>query len=286
MSVKNLFAAAVIAGSVLAASAPAQAVTTSFANFNTTSSASNIYWKNGANNNTSTSGQIYTINAANSTTAGTTIVNFNFLVGGLPQNVRAEFTLFGITSPATAALQVGTCPGVACFLVQANIAGSFSFLAKAASGGSQTVGAYTIPDGTNLLSTSNYTGALLAGVKSGSSAAFAGTDPVGGTISFSSDAMFGLDFSNTTARDFAITLGSLGQASGAQVGFNAKDANGQYIGTPTAALSTFRASANGTFGSEPSPSVPEPATWAMFIAGFGMVGFQVRRRRQMASVAG
>jgi hypothetical protein len=286
MSVKKLVAAALLAGSVLAVSAPAQAVTTSFANFNTLSSGSNIYWKNGNGSNTSTSGQIYTINSSSSTAAGTTIVNFNFLVGGLPQGVRAEFTLFGITSPASAALQVGTCPGVACFLIQANIAGTFSFLAKAASGGSQTVGAYTIPDGTNLLSTSNYTGALLAGVKGGSSAAFDGTDPAGGTISYSSDAMFGLDFTSTTARDFAITLGSLGQASGTQVGFNAKDANGQYIGGPTAALSTFRASANGTFGSEPSPSVPEPATWALFVAGFGMVGFQVRRRRQLASVAG
>jgi hypothetical protein len=32
-------------------------------------------------------------------------------------------------------------------------------------------------------------------------------------------------------------------------------------------------------------AVPEPATWAMLIAGFGMVGFSVRRRRAMASVS-
>jgi hypothetical protein len=30
--------------------------------------------------------------------------------------------------------------------------------------------------------------------------------------------------------------------------------------------------------------VPEPATWAMLIAGFGLVGFAARRRRETASV--
>ena len=284
MSVKNFVAAALLAGSVLAASAPAAAVTTSFANFNTLTSASNIYWKNGNNSNTSTSGTVFTISNGAATTPGATIVTFNFLVGGLPQSVRAEFSLFG-TSTATPAQMIGTCPGPACFLIQSNITGAFSFTAKAASGGSQTIGSYTIPDGTNLLSATNYTGALIAGVRGGSSAAFTGTDPAGGSITYTSDAMFGLDYTNTTARDFAITLGSISNptlSSGAQVGFNAKN----YTGTPTAALTTFKASANGTFGSEPSPSVPEPATWALFIAGFGMVGFQVRRRRQLASVAG
>ena len=98
-------------------------------------------------------------------------------------------------------------------------------------------------------------GALIAGVRGGSSAAFTGTDPAGGSITYTSDAMFGLDYSNTTARDFAITLGSISNptlSTGAQVGFDAKS----YTGTPTAALTTFRASANGTFGSSPSPSVP------------------------------
>ena len=35
-----------------------------------------------------------------------------------------------------------------------------------------------------------------------------------------------------------------------------------------------------TFGTDiPGPRVPEPATWAMMIAGFGLVGFAARRRR-------
>ncbi len=32
------------------------------------------------------------------------------------------------------------------------------------------------------------------------------------------------------------------------------------------------------------PSVPEPATWAMMLGGFGLVGFAARRRRQSLSV--
>ena len=35
---------------------------------------------------------------------------------------------------------------------------------------------------------------------------------------------------------------------------------------------------NITFGSA-NPGIPEPATWAMMISGFGMVGFAARRRR-------
>lgn len=266
MSVKSILAAALVAGSVLAASAPANAV--AFANFNTTVSQSNIMWKNGSSNNTSRNGTIFTTSSPTATTPGSTIVDFNFLVGGLPQGVRAVFTLFGSTTN-TPAIFVGGCPGPTCFIIQSNITGSFSFVAQATSGGSQTVGAYTIPDGTNLLTATNYVGALIAGVANGSSAAFTGTDPAGGSITYTSDSMFGLDFANTSSRDFSMTLGSL------TVPFNAK---------PNAALTTFRASDNGTFGSEPSPSVPEPATWALFIAGFGMVGLQVRRRRQ-ASVA-
>ncbi len=37
--------------------------------------------------------------------------------------------------------------------------------------------------------------------------------------------------------------------------------------------------------SELLAGVPEPATWAMLIAGFGMVGFAVRRRRGLTSVS-
>ena len=33
-------------------------------------------------------------------------------------------------------------------------------------------------------------------------------------------------------------------------------------------------------GGEPVPSVPEPETYAMMLAGLGIVGLQLRRRRR------
>jgi len=35
---------------------------------------------------------------------------------------------------------------------------------------------------------------------------------------------------------------------------------------------------------DPTPGIPEPASWAMLITGFGMVGFAARRRRRQTAV--
>ncbi len=39
------------------------------------------------------------------------------------------------------------------------------------------------------------------------------------------------------------------------------------------------------FGGEGGDAVPEPATWAMMIGGFGLVGASLRRRKALASVS-
>jgi hypothetical protein len=44
---------------------------------------------------------------------------------------------------------------------------------------------------------------------------------------------------------------------------------------------SFVANVSGTFAGV----VPEPATWALMISGFGMVGFAARRRRAKAVIA-
>ncbi len=41
----------------------------------------------------------------------------------------------------------------------------------------------------------------------------------------------------------------------------------------------------GTANGVPNPGVPEPATWAMLIAGFGLVGAAARQRRRKATCA-
>lgn len=45
----------------------------------------------------------------------------------------------------------------------------------------------------------------------------------------------------------------------------------------------FNKEGKGFFGNAVaiSPEVPEPATWAMMLAGFGMIGFATRRRQSM-----
>lgn len=50
---------------------------------------------------------------------------------------------------------------------------------------------------------------------------------------------------------------------------------------PFAADRSFKANVSGTFAG----AIPEPATWALMIAGFGMVGFAARRRRSRAAIA-
>jgi hypothetical protein len=68
-----------------------------------------------------------------------------------------------------------------------------------------------------------------------------------------------------------------------------------YIGTPSNAFSTFGTYRDGypiaggnLFGRltvSLAPDVPEPASWAMMIAGFGLVGGMMRRRETKVSYA-
>ena len=60
-----------------------------------------------------------------------------------------------------------------------------------------------------------------------------------------------------------------------------------YVGTGDAATLTIAETVGGNSGGvvldNVSVAVPEPASWAMMVAGFGLVGFAVRRR--VAAVA-
>ncbi|MDO6413158.1 PEPxxWA-CTERM sorting domain-containing protein [Sphingomonas sp. BIUV-7] len=112
--------------------------------------------------------------------------------------------------------------------------------------------------GTNLLSGSFNNIAMLWGntttaqLSSGSTASFAFTSAV--ITSLASPLGLSLSFSDVTP-DLHIENGT---------------------------LAGFRASVSGTFSGSP---VPEPASWAMMVGGFGLLGATMRRRRPAMSVS-
>lgn len=56
--------------------------------------------------------------------------------------------------------------------------------------------------------------------------------------------------------------------------------------TTTATLTIAATNARFAVASGPAPAVPEPATWATMVAGFGVVGQSLRRRSWTARTAG
>lgn len=120
-----------------------------------------------------------------------------------------------------------------------------------------TISFTRVSDGANLL-TLTFTSATLAG--GGGSGALFGSTP-GGTVSYTSDF---IDFTNANVGDFALSF------SGITPGMSANFWTGDSTGT-------FAADVRGR-GTE----VPEPATWAMMIIGFGGIGAVLRRRRTLA----
>ena len=251
----------------LAVATPSQAVITTFASFNPSGSARNIRWERVG----TADGKLYSTSSGSGTAVGNVNVNFTFLQNyfvsnGLVQNVTAVFSLSAITANDPATSGGGSW-------MQNIDSGSFSFTSTTAI----TVGSVTYAAGSNLLS-GTFTNATMTGQNGGSAGGIndSGIGINGGPgskVNFTSDF---LDFNSVTTptvqRDFALSLTSI-------------------TPTPTVtanrSLPTFRASAGGNFASDPVPvinGVPEPAVWGMMIAGFGVVGFQSRRRRSIKTV--
>jgi hypothetical protein len=254
-NLKTIAAAALVAAGFGAA--PAQAVITTFAQYGTIGTGANVYFKNnGAGTTQGTGGSFYSIATPTSTVAGARNVSFSFLQALIAPSVTnqvAQFSLFGTVTNTPALLTNG-------FLIQENINGVFSFTSTTAI----TVGATTYAAGSNLLS-GTFTGANIFGQRLGSSGSF--TSNIA-SVNYTSDF---LTFDNTVDRDFSLSLSSiLSPLQAAPTG-----------GTPTRALRTFKAVSTGSFSSDPAPivnGVPEPEMWALMVAGFGLVGVQLRRR--------
>ena len=272
---KKLALTAIAVGGIAAAT-PSYAVVTTFAAFSANSQVRNIRWQKVGSNN----GAIYTTATGTANTPGSVGVTFSFLQpyftsNHIAQNVTAMFTLSGTTT-ADAALQTAlpTTPPSS-YLTQAIDSLTFSFKSTTAI----TVGSVTYPAGSNLLSGTVVNNSTIGGVAGSFSAGLSNSTAGGNTVTYTSDF---LDFSNTVNRSFSISL----DAILANVGSPAVN-KGLNTGGSNQSLSSFRASATGSLSSDPAPiinAVPEPAIWGMMIAGFGVIGFQSRRRRSIKTV--
>ena len=267
---KTVTAAALAAGTMIVAAAPASAVVTTFAQFQAINlpgqTRGQTYWKNdGSNAGNGTGGSIYTTSTPTSTVPGSRLVSFSFLQASIAPyvtNQTANFTLFGSVTNTPALLAGGV-------LIQTGIHGTFSFLSTTPI----TIGTTTFGIGSNLLSGS-FNSSQIVGQRNGTSGSFSGTGTQGVTYTYTSDF---LSFIPASSLDFSISLSAIQSALQAV----------PTSGVPNRALRTFRAFSTGSFSSDPAPivtAVPEPAVWGLMIVGFGMVGLQTRRRSRNASV--
>ena len=255
-----------LATAALVISVPAQAAIITFATM-TPLTADNLYFKNAAADGKSASASMFSIATPTATTAGSALVGFSFInlnsqLTGAVSNVQALFTFNGnvVNTPATPFFG---------FLIQPGISGSFSLVTTSAI----TVGSTTYASGSNLLSAA-FTGGSFFGPSDANSGSVGGRNANGGTLNYSSAF---LNFAPGAGLDTSFNLSAITPKTSVATG-------GNY------ALQSFRSDASGSFSADPSPSitatVPEPATWVMMLAGFGMIGFSLRsRRRQHVRVA-
>jgi hypothetical protein len=263
MNLKKIITIGAVAASTLVAVAPANAVVTIFAAFNSIGNTRNIRWVG-----TGSNAVFYTTATGNANTAGSKAVNFSFLQSALAPyatNKTAIFTLNGTVTNKNATISGSD-------IMQSNISGTFSFILAAGQGNTINIGPnISFGAGTNLLS-GTFTLATISGNRNGSSAGFSASSPVS-TITYTSDV---LDFVNGSNYDFALSLTSINPL------LNATNASNQTTGTPNKALRSFRALVGGQFSSDPAPitpAIPEPASWMLLIVGFGMVGVSARARK-------
>jgi hypothetical protein len=108
----------------------------------------------------------------------------------------------------------------------------------------------------------NYLSGAFAGLElgSGSSAVVSGSEP-GNVVSYTSDVITGLSSPRALSLSFANVTSPI-------------DICGS-------TLCSFTSSISGNFSS----AVPEPASWAMMVGGFGLLGAAMRRRRPNTAVS-
>ena len=137
-------------------------------------------------------------------------------------------------------------------------------------------GTYSAEDTGNIELRQDFAGVLGSSI---GEVSFWAEHPIQGT---NADLAFDFYYSDSTSAEFLVDL------SGTD--WNFFNVTAQL--DPTKTLTGFSIFGNGT-GDNPVtraddftidvPSVPEPATWAMMILGFGLTGFAMRRRRRVSA---
>jgi hypothetical protein len=186
-----------------------------------------------------------------------------FLLGlsGLPADLTglqdAHLSVDFISNLGTTA---GATAGSRVQLFDTVSTGSISFIRDSAAGEGNN-------GRTNLLTVTFTNAELDASTGSGS---FTFKSNANSVITFTSDF---LDFTNVLDKDFSFSF------SGASPTFNAT------VGSSSRNLAF---SGSGTFASDPAPlvvgGVPEPASWALMLGGFGLLGMTLRTRKASQAV--
>lgn len=225
---------------LLLAAAPASAITT-FADFSPASNSPNIFY-------TGTEDGTGTITSVDQ------LVHFAFL----NPDGSVSGTTFDVLMNLTANTGAATLAAGGSIALLPISSGTMTFTSSSPiSWGGHT--------GTNLL-TVDFTGGALSALMGGSTASYGNSTPPN-MVHFTSDFF---DFSSSTARDLSFSIDAINPA----VGF--AFAGGTRINAGTV---------SGNFGSDatagnPQGVVPEPASWALMFAGFGLVGSVLRSQRR------
>lgn len=244
--------AAIAAGAVagLLAAGPSQATT--FAEYGAADSFNNLQWTQSA---AATGGTL----SATSATTDTAPVFFSFLTPTLLSLAHLQAT-FSFTGTAPDGSPASSFAGI---LAQPNLAGGFSFIYAGAP--DLVVDGHTYHTGANLLS-GTFGGAAIVGQNGATSGSTLDATSSGGTVNFTSDF---LTFMAVGDRSFSLSMTSVLDPLNASAGQS---------------LDSFGAVSTGSFeaaigGGGGQGGVPEPASWALMILGFGAVGLTLRRRR-------
>jgi hypothetical protein len=195
------------------------------------------------------------------------MVNFTFLVAGTIFGEAPQLANFSLTAAST---QIGNC-AVACgggdTLTQYGYAGTFSFTDAA---GGLDPGALLLMGTFAVTGSPATTGAQFSSSMGGSGGSFDASATAGNLNQLVLTSAF-LNFSNQTEEDSSFSLSSLNPNFA--VGTITNDQ--AYPGA-----GPFLASGTGTFSSNPGPStVPEPGTVCL-MAGAGLIGIGLARRRK------